>query len=141
MLEYETANPGQDLDDKEAQVFNPEVSTERPNVSAAPVDYHAQADGKIQPAGDRQNSRDQGSRDQGSKDQGRNAMPREDRSHSQATNAAQPDRSRHGRRSRDNTHPAADGTADYNYRSSHDSYRRGPDVESGRYASRSAGRH
>ncbi len=32
-LEYETANPGQDLDEKEAEVFNPDDDVTRPNVT------------------------------------------------------------------------------------------------------------
>ncbi|KAI9833351.1 MAG: hypothetical protein M1819_003746 [Sarea resinae] len=47
MVEYETANPGQDLDDKEAQVFNPDESIERPSVSAAEPDYVTDAPSKM----------------------------------------------------------------------------------------------
>ncbi|KAI9872646.1 MAG: hypothetical protein M1830_001370 [Pleopsidium flavum] len=131
MLEYETANPGQDLDDKEAKVFNPEVSTERPNVHVAPAEHIVGPDGNIQPAGDPQASREHG----------RNSMQRHDRPQSHSASRGQPDRSPHGRRSRDYAYPATDGTTIYNQRGSHDTYRRGPDVESGRYASRSAGRY
>ncbi|KAI9703182.1 MAG: hypothetical protein M1836_007747 [Candelina mexicana] len=35
-LEYETANPGQDLDEKEAEVFNPDDDVTRPNVTTDP---------------------------------------------------------------------------------------------------------
>ncbi|KAI4127634.1 MAG: hypothetical protein LQ347_004526, partial [Umbilicaria vellea] len=48
-LEYETANPGQDLDDREAQVFDPEKDITRPVVSFAP-EYIAGPDGNIVPA-------------------------------------------------------------------------------------------
>lgn len=154
MLEYETANPGQDLDEKEAQVFDPEVSTERPNVALHQADYVAQPDGRVapaQPAGDRRSTEDRGDNSQ-----------MQGRSHSNSASRGQPDRS--PRRSRERAYPSTDGTANYvpggttgyvpggtttyvpggttTYpRSSHDSYRRGPDVESGRYVSRSAGRY
>ncbi len=164
MLEFETANPGQDLDDKEAQVFDPEVSVERPNVALHQADYVAQTDGKVAPAqsgGVRRSREDRGNNSQ-----------MQGRPHSNSASRGQPDRS--PRRSRDYAYPATDGPAAYapdttapyvpggttNYvvpgsttayapgstttyapRVSHDSYRRGPDVETGRYASRSAGRY
>ena len=171
MLEYETANPGQDLDDKEAQVFDPEVSTERPNVTLHQADYVAQPDGKVAPAQPQGGRRSRDDRGSNSHSQGR--------PHSNSASRGQLDRS--PRRSREYTYPATDGAAPYmpdgtatyvvggttayvpgattnyvpgsttnyvsggtaNYvpRTSHDSYRRGPDVESGRYASRSAARY
>ena len=45
MLEYETANPGQDFNDKEAEVFNPDENparasdVARPNIALANADY------------------------------------------------------------------------------------------------------
>ncbi|KAL8913562.1 MAG: hypothetical protein Q9171_001646 [Xanthocarpia ochracea] len=36
MLEYETANPGQDFDDKEQDFFDPSKGTNRPIVNLAP---------------------------------------------------------------------------------------------------------
>lgn len=49
-LEYETANPGQDLDDKEAQVFDPEKDITRPTVSVGPAEYVAEANGRVVPS-------------------------------------------------------------------------------------------
>jgi len=158
MLEYETANPGQDLDEKEAQVFDPEASVERPNVALHQAEYVAQPDGKVAPAQPPQPSGGRGSRE----DRGNNPQM-QGRSHSNSASRGQPDRS--PRRTREYTYPATDGTATYvpdstipyvpgstttyapggtsTYapRSSHDSYRRGPDVDGGRYVSRSAGRY
>ena len=47
VIEYETANPGQDLDDREAEVFNPEKDIHRPNVSVAP-DYIINTSGTLE---------------------------------------------------------------------------------------------
>ncbi|MCJ1474562.1 hypothetical protein MMC13_003221 [Lambiella insularis] len=46
-IEYETANPGQDFDDKEAEVFDPEKDTTRPNVAVSP-DYIVDNAGTIE---------------------------------------------------------------------------------------------
>ncbi|SLM34603.1 aquaporin rerated other eukaryote [Lasallia pustulata] len=48
-LEYETANPGQDLDDKEAQVFDPEHDITRPAVSRVTPDYVPGPNGDVVP--------------------------------------------------------------------------------------------
>ena len=128
MLEYETANPGQDLDDKEAQVFDPEVSTERPNVALHQTEYVARPDGKVEPMAARNSREEKGNSTQG-----------QGRPHSNSASRVQPERS--PRRSRDYTYPTTDGAATYLPRTSRDTYRRGPDVESGRYVSRSAGRY
>ncbi|MCJ1431601.1 hypothetical protein MMC27_000956 [Xylographa pallens] len=59
-LEYETANPGQDFDDREAEVFDPEKDLTRPNVAVSP-DYIVDNSGAVErfsSNGDtRQNSR------------------------------------------------------------------------------------
>ncbi|MCJ1390983.1 hypothetical protein MMC18_003844 [Xylographa bjoerkii] len=59
-LEYETANPGQDFDDREAEVFDPEKDMTRPNVAVSP-DYIVDNSGTVErfsSNGDtRQNSR------------------------------------------------------------------------------------
>ena len=59
-LEYETANPGQDFDDREAEVFDPEKDMTRPNVAINP-DYIVDNSGAVErfsSNGDtRQNSR------------------------------------------------------------------------------------
>lgn len=48
MLEYETANPGQDSSKEEGEHFNPDLDTTHPRVSFAPADYAASgAEGKI----------------------------------------------------------------------------------------------
>lgn len=50
MLEYETANPGQDFDENETQLFDPERDTNRPMVNfSAPSDSGSQAITKSRP--------------------------------------------------------------------------------------------
>ena len=49
MIEYETANPGQDFNDIEATVFDPEKDTTRPNVTMGPSDYVVEESGQIRP--------------------------------------------------------------------------------------------
>ena len=49
MIEYETANPGQDFNDIEATVFDPEKDTTRPNVTMGPSDYVVDETGQIRP--------------------------------------------------------------------------------------------
>ena len=46
MLEYETANPGQDRAKEEGQHFNPDHDTSNPRVSFAPEDYAAMEEGR-----------------------------------------------------------------------------------------------
>lgn len=132
MLEYETANPGQDLDDKEAQVFNPEVSTERPNVSLH-ADHVARPDGQVQLAADGRQGRGAGT---GTGGDGTHGQPR---AHAHSNSRGRSDRVDQRRRSREHAYYTSEGPVNYPPRSSHDSYRRGPDVESGRYMPHSAG--
>ena len=49
MIEYETANPGQDFNDIEAEVFDPDKDTNRPNVTMGPSDYVVDESGQIRP--------------------------------------------------------------------------------------------
>ena len=46
MLEYETANPGQDRAKEEGQHFNPDHDTSNPRVSFAPEDYATMEEGR-----------------------------------------------------------------------------------------------
>ncbi len=46
MLEYETANPGQDSSKPEGEHFNPDLDTTHPRVSFAPEDYEAAEEGR-----------------------------------------------------------------------------------------------
>lgn len=46
MLEYETANPGQDSSKPEGEHFNPDLDTSAPKVSFAPGDYVAAEEGR-----------------------------------------------------------------------------------------------
>lgn len=46
MLEYETANPGQDFDDKEEEFFDPSKDTSRPIVNMVPDGSAYMTDGR-----------------------------------------------------------------------------------------------
>ena len=169
-LEYETANPGQDLDDKEAQVFDPEVDVTRPNVVLRsgewveePItpgadeerdrnDRFGNKDGGNdndegfygQQAGN-QNSRGSNNQDAGNHNRrgsyNRDArIPMQERPHRSSTGSAR----RNSTSRRGPTYPPVEGAANYDprtpARNSLNSYRAGPEAEAGRHPPRSAGR-
>ena len=139
MLEYETANPGQDFDDREIQVFDPDKDLTRPNVSAGPTDYIAESDGQIRPASV-YSSQDHS---------GQEGYPMKERSSSRPTsshlaNSGNPQLPPLKEISNGPTYPPTEGAANYDTGfTSQDqsrSYQGGPNAEAGNYVPPSAGR-
>ena len=158
-LEYETANPGQDLDDREAQVFDPEKDLTRPNVSFAP-EYIAEPNGEIVPANQYQagGAGDQGRYRGAEEDTAEETVPSRGPQPYPLASEVKAGRERGGAP----TYPATEGAANWddNRRPARrsregrrsggpdaygpappDAYGNGPDAEAGRYnVRRSSGR-
>ena len=134
MLEYETANPGQDLDDKEAQVFDPERDVTRPNVVLREGEWATEP---ISPS-DEPASRFANLQGEGGTEYGQEGYQMSEQPGRHSTGSGH---RRSGSR-RGPVYPTAEGAANYPtappQRASLNTYRAGPDAEAGGYASRSS---
>ena len=136
MLEYETANPGQDLDDKEAQVFDPERDVARPNVVLREGQWVIEP---ISPSGGGGDNRYGNYGGSGDDYYGQTGYPMQERPARASTGSAHG----HSGSRRGPTYPPVEGASNYppasDATTSLNTYRAGPDADAARY-SRSAGR-